>query len=188
MKQSLRLAALAVALLAGGALLALSQPAAASHLTNRPPACTCRASLSFGRPALQWSGDTLTFNPTVNLAIRTRGDAGAPPVTVSLHHEGSTSYSSEDVSVPAGTSFSGDRTVVANIPCRSRYTFSGYQLPAVPLPGLTRSLLGSRQELDGVIQMKAAIAGCGFEEEHRQSTFTLKQFGNLFVRSWRSVR
>lgn len=165
-----------------------SSQALASHRDNQPPTCTCSASLSFARPSLQWSGGTLTFIPKVNYSIRTRGDAGAPLATVSLHHEGSTSYSSDDISVPSGVSFSGDRNLVENISCGSRYSFSGYQLPAVSLTGVTRALVGEDQELDGKIQMKATMAGCGFEEENRQFSFTVKEFGNLFVRSWRSVR
>jgi hypothetical protein len=77
---------------------------------------------------------------------------------------------------------------VNNVSCGSRYTLRGISLPAVSLPGLPSSLVGEDQELDGTIQMHASLVGCGFEEEHRQMNFTLREFGNLRVKGWRSIR
>lgn len=110
-------------------------------------------------------------------------------MNINLHHEGLTNYSSKYVDVPDGVSFSGDRSVVQNLSCGSRYSFSGYQLPSVSLTGLSRTMVGHRQTLTGNVQMKAMVQGCGFDEvENRQFGFTLKEFGNLFLGGWRSVR
>lgn len=169
-------------------LAAVVAPAAnASHLSD-PTRCTCSASFSYDRPSLQWSSEGLVLIPRVNFSIRARGGNEAPPLNVSINYEGSTAYSSEDVSPPDGVSFSGQKQVVSGFPCNGSYRSSGVDLTQITLSGLVRSLLGNRQALNGVVRMKASIQGCGFEERERQFPFTMREFGNLRIGGWRSVR
>jgi len=161
--------------------------AEASHLSD-PTRCTCSSSLSFDRPSLRWSSEGLIFTPRVNFSVRARGGDQAPPLSISVNYEGGSAYASEDVSPPNGVSFSGEKQLLSNFPCNGSYRAKGVELSDVTLSGLLRSLLGEDQELEGNVQMKASIAGCGFEEENRQFSFRLREFGNLRVGSWHSVR
>lgn len=175
-------------LVLGMGLAAVVAPAAeASHLSD-PTRCTCSASLSFDRSSFLWSSEGLVFIPRVNFSIRARGGSEAPPLNVAVNYEGGTSYSSEDVSVPDGASFGGQKQVISGFPCNGTYRSSGVELTRVTLSGLLRSLLGEGQELNGLVGMKANIQGCGFDEENRQASFRLREFGNLRIGGWRSVR
>lgn len=151
------------------------------------PGCTCSARLSFDRPSLQFIGGVLTFIPRVDISISSRGEATDPDWTAVVAHEGSSDYTSADVTVPAGVSF-GPADETLSGPCGSSYSLGGHTLGNVPLPGLIRSLLGTDQELDGTVTMRATISGCGFDEEYKQFPFTLTEFGNVSTRSWRTVR
>lgn len=150
----------------------------ANHLSDEPPTCTCRASLSFAAPDLQFQNGVLTFIPRLNVSLRSRGPSGAPAWTATVAYSGKTN---------PGGEFSGNQDI-ARGPCGSRFSLRGVQLTPVPLVGLTRTLLGEDEELDGIVELSAAVAGCGFDTEKKLSRFTLKQFGNLTVRGWRTVR
>jgi hypothetical protein len=180
-------ALLAVALVAMSSMMAFVPPVAASHLSDPNRPCACSTSLSFSRPDLQFRDGVLTLVPRVDVSIRSRGSAAQPGWTATLNYHGSTSYASDDVTVPGGVSFSGQEQV-ATMPCGSRLSFKGMQLEPVTLSGITRSLVGNDQELDGRVEMAAEVVGCGFDSEHRAFTFELEEFGNLFVRGWRFVR
>jgi hypothetical protein len=149
--------------------------------------CNCRARLSFNRPTLFINGGTVRFIPNLDIDINSRGDSSDPSWTATLKYNGSTSYESEDIVPPAPVAFSGEQTVFSGA-CGNDFSFDGYQLPAVNLTGLTRSLLGPKQELDGKVELQAEIAGCGFDNLHRNFGFNMKEFGSLRTRSWRSVR
>lgn len=153
------------------------------------PTCTCRVDVDYARPQLQFRDGVLTFIPVVDLSIRTRGDRSAPEWTADLSYSGQSSYQSADVAVPGGTTFSGTRQVVRG-DCGTTFDFDGYQLPAVPLAGLVRSLLGVDQDLSGTVRMDATLQACQETETvRRQFSFNLEEFGALDrVRSWRSVR
>jgi hypothetical protein len=159
----------------------------ASHRTTQEPVCTCHASLSFARPSLSFGSDGLQFIPRVNVSIRLRGDQDGPRHTVGVNYEGSTSYTSDDVAVPGGISFSGQKTLLSDASCNGRWNFKGMELTRETLSGLTNSLVGDNQELKGTAHLKTSIAGCGFEEDHRQLMFTVKEFGNLRIGGWRLV-
>lgn len=155
---------------------------------NDEPTCTCSARLSYGRPSLQFSGGTLNFIPRVDVAIRSRGDHDAPAWSAQLDFDGSSSYTSDDVSVPDGSSFSGTQQVAAGS-CGHSFTFQGLSLPAVSLAGITRSLVGEDQELKGAVHLHSALSGCGQTKELNKSySFRLRELGNLRLGSWRSVR
>jgi hypothetical protein len=109
-------------------------------------------------------------------------------LAVVLDYEGETVFSSEDVTVPPGSAFSGTKTVVDGAICGSDYSFKGIKLGEVELAGLVRSLFGIDDQLEGVIKMKASVSGCGYEEEVRQMEYEAEEFGNLSVGRWRRVR
>lgn len=155
-----------VLVLGAAAVVALS--AEASHLSD-PTRCSCSASLGFDKPSLQWSSNGLVFIPRVNFSIRARGGDEAPPLNVSVNYEGET----------AGTSFNGRKPIVSGWPCNGRYRSSGVELTRLLVP----SAFG-----EGKVRMKATIEGCGFGEEHRQFSFEVREFGNLHIGGWRSVR
>lgn len=148
-------------------------------------ACRCTTKLSFSKPSLQWRGGSLVFIPKVDVSIRSRGEERID-WTARLAYTGSTGYESTDVAVPAGVGFAGTQELFSG-QCGDSYSFSGWQLPAVSLAGLTRSLVKG-QEIDGRVQMQASLAGCGEDEEKRAFDFTLMDFGNLKMRGWRSAR
>lgn len=162
-------------------------PVQARHLSDEPPTCSCSATLGFVTPDLQFHNGVLTFIPRLNVSLRSRGPVEAPGWTATVAYSGKASFESEDVTPPAEQGFSGNQDI-AHGPCGSRFKLRGVQLNPVPLNGLTRTLLGNRQELDGNIEMEAAVSGCGFDSENKMSRFTLKQFGNLTLRGWRTVR
>lgn len=153
------------------------------------PTCSCRVDVDYARPQLQFRNGVLTFVPVVDLSIRTRGDRLAPEWTADLSYSGQSSYQSADVVVPSGVAFSGARQI-ANGDCGTTFDFDGYQLPAVPLTGLVRSLLGIDQELTGTVRMEAVLQACQETEAvRRQFSFNLEELGALErVRSWRSIR
>lgn len=150
----------------------------ARHLTTEPPTCTCSASLGFAAPDLQFQDGVLTFLPRINVSLRSRGPVAAPGWTATVQYSGTTT---------PGGGFSGKQDI-AHGPCGSRFSLRGVQLAPISLNGLTRGLLGHREELDGTLEMTAEVRGCGFDSEKKLSRFTLKEFGNLVVRGWRTVR
>jgi len=150
-------------------------------------ACSCRARLRFSRPSLQFRSGTLVFVPRVDVSVSSRGDFQAPGWTATLAYDGSTSYESDDVTAPAGTSFGGEQDVFSGS-CGTHYDFDGLQLSAVPLAGITSSLVGLGQELDGVVRMNATLSGCGFDSEQRQFGFRLRDLVDLRTSGWRTVR
>lgn len=156
--------------------------------TEEVATCSCSAGLSFDRPQLQFSGGTLSFIPRVNVDLRSHGESSAPAFTVNLNYTGSSSYTSDDITPPAGVAFSGNKTVVSNALCGSTYSFGGLALSPVSLTGLSRGLVEEDQKLAGTIRLQADLAGCSEETEQRQFGFTLRQFGNLVVNGWRSLR
>lgn len=161
----------------------------ASHLTTTTnPTCTCSASARFSRPELQFVNGVLTFIPRVDLSFSSRGKSNAPGWTAKVAYSGSSSYSSKNISVPAGVTFSSDEKTVASGMCGSKYTLKGYQLQNVPLSGVVASLLGKKQEMDGKITMQAQLSGCEVVALQQAFTFRLKELGNLSVGSWRTVR
>ncbi len=149
-----------------------------ARLSDEPPTCSCSATLGFAAPDLQFQNGVLTFIPRLNVSLRSRGTVAAPAWTATVAYSGQTS---------PGGEFGGNQDI-ARGPCGSRFSLRGVQLAPVTLNGLTRTLLGNRQELDGTIEMAATVSGCGFDREKKMSRFTLKQFGNLTVRGWRMVR
>ena len=151
------------------------------------PECTCRASIGFGRPTLGFSNGTLTFVPRIDFNIRSRGDFDAPAWTATVDYEGVAAYESDDVAVPGPTPFSGSRQVASST-CGSNHSFKGLALNPVPLSGITSTLVGQDQELEGAVAMRAKIQGCGFDSEQRQLRFTLEDVLNLKVRGWRPLR
>jgi hypothetical protein len=171
-----------------GLALVVAPTAEASHLSD-PTRCTCSASLSFSRPSLQWKNGVLNFIPRVDISIRGRGEAGAPPLTVSIGYSGVATYETEDegVAVPADTAFAGNQPVVVGWPCEGRYKFKGLELTPVELTGVTQGGVGEDEELSGAVALNAAVVGCGFEEEQRQLRFRVQEFGNLKIGFWRSV-
>ncbi|MEX1997410.1 MAG: hypothetical protein WEA04_01905 [Candidatus Andersenbacteria bacterium] len=155
---------------------------------NPSPTCRCSASLGLARPSLQFtSGGGLTLTPRVDVSIRTRGDHEAPPWVAELAYSGTTEYESDDVSVPAGVAFSGTQQVAAGS-CGDTYTFRGLALPDVSLTGLIRSLVGVDQELEGTVRLHATLNSCELDEEQRQFSFRVQEFGNLKIGGWRSAR
>lgn len=159
-------------------LLVVAPPAVARHLSDEPPTCRCSATLGFAAPDLQFQNRVLTFIPRLNVSLRSRGPFEAPAWTATVTYFGKTS---------PGGEFNGSQDI-ARGPCGSRFSLRGVQLNPVPLAGLTRTLLGEDQELDGTVELSAAVTGCGFDSEKKMSRFTLKQFGNLTVRGWKTVR
>ena len=147
--------------------------------------CDCSARLSLSKPSLQWQNGVLMFQPRVDISIRSRGDERTP-WTARVDYSGETSYESEDFTVPDGISFSDGKNVLSGY-CGDDYRFSGLQLPSVKLTGLTRSLF-SNKEMDGTLRMKTEVSGCGYEKEERSFKFSIKEFGNLRLKGWRSVR
>lgn len=150
----------------------------ARHLTTESPTCTCSASLGFAAPDLQFRNGVLTFIPRINVSLRSRGSVTAPGWTATVQYSGKTT---------PGGEFSGNQAV-AQGPCGSRFSLRGVQLAPVPINGLTRGLLGHHEELDGTLEMTAEVRGCGFDSEKKLSRFTLKEFGNLVIRGWSTVR
>lgn len=160
----------------------------ASHRRQSPPTCTCSASVRLSRPQLSFSHGTLTFIPTVDISIRSRGDAAAPPITAQMSYAGSTSYASSTVPVPAGVSFTGQEEAASGM-CGSRFTFRGRTLPAVDLTGITDTLVGVGQKLTGTIKLNLGLTGCGHPStEQRMMPFSLRNFGTTALGSWRSAR
>lgn len=150
--------------------------------------CECTARLKLSRPSLQWRSGVLNFIPRVDVDFRVKGDAGGPAWSVGLAYEGEASYSSPDIGVPAPVSFSGNEEIAGGQCGDHRYSLDGVGLSPVPLSGIVRTLLGTDQELKGVVKMKAEIQGCEANNEHRQFKFGLKHLGNLQVGSWGRVR
>ncbi len=147
--------------------------------------CRCTAKLGFSKPSLQWRDGKLLFTPKVDVSIRSRGEERIV-WTARLSLEGVTGYKSTDVTVPAGVGFNGSYELFSG-QCGDTYSYSGWQLPAVELGGLTRNL-AKGQEVDGRVQMQAWLTGCGEDSEKKAFDFTLTDFGNMKVRSWRNVR
>lgn len=157
--------------------------------TSGEAGCRCTASLKLsGRPDLQFRGSQLTWVPRADVTIRTRGAAGGPDWSVRMTHEGTVSFSSADVTPPGDVAFSGAQSVASGACGNNRYTFRGMALPAMEMSGVTRSLVGERERLDGVVRMRAALAGCGNDAEARQFTFSVRELGNLRIGGWRSSR
>ncbi len=170
-----------------GVLLVAGVVPAEARLSVEPSTCSCSATLGFASPNLQWQHGVLTFIPRLNVSIRSRGSVAAPAWTAMVTYSGKTSFTSADVVGPSGSGFSGSQDI-AHGPCGSRFSLRGVQLAPVSLSGLTRTLLGKSETLDGAVEMTATVSGCGFDAEKKVSHFTLKQFGNLTVRGWRSIR
>ena len=147
--------------------------------------CRCTTRLSFSKPSLQWRSGELVFIPKVDVSIRSRGEERID-WTAQLAYTGTTGYESADLTVPAGVGFAGTQELFSG-QCGDTYSFSGWQMPAVSLSGLTRGLVKG-EEIDGRVQMQAKLSGCGEDEEKRAFDFTLMDFGNLKVRGWQSVR
>lgn len=182
----------AVPLMAGAAHLGTIEDrraARAARHTRNEAGCRCAASLRLsGRPDLQWRGSELTWVPRVDVAIRTRGAAGGPGWSVGLNHEGSASFTSDDVAAPGDVPFNGSQNVASGACGDNRYVFQGMALPAVSLSGVTRSLVGAHQRLDGVVRMRASLTGCGDDTESRQFGFSVRDLGNLRIGGWRIWR
>jgi hypothetical protein len=150
--------------------------------------CSCSASLSYSRPEVQWHSNVLTFIPRVDVTLRTRGETGGPDWSAQLAYNGSVSFTSADVAAPGDVSFSGSQQIAKGQCGDNRYKFSGLALPPVSFSGLTRSLFGTDDELDGIVRLTARVEGCGFDEERRMFSFTASDFGNLRVHGWRTLR
>ncbi|MBI4022526.1 MAG: hypothetical protein HY372_04140 [Candidatus Andersenbacteria bacterium] len=160
----------------------------ARHTTDAA-GCRCTASLRLsGQPDLQWRGSQLTWVPRVDVQIRTRGASGGPDWSVGLNHEGSTSFTSDDVTAPGEVSFSGSQNVASGACGDNRYVFRGMALPAVVMNGVTRGLVGERERLNGTVRMRASLIGCGEDAEARQFGFSVRELGNLRVGGWRIWR
>lgn len=125
---------LGAVMLAVAAATVAAPAAQASHLSD-PTACTCSASVGLAKPDFQFVDGVLTLVPRVDFRVRSRGGAEAPPLTVSVNYEGSTAYESEDVTVPEGVAFSGQKQVVSGFPCNGTYRGSGIELTRVPCGG-----------------------------------------------------
>lgn len=168
--------------------LSTMAPAVLAATPSRP--CTCTSSVGLNRPRLQFVNGTLTFFPEVNISLRSRaGSSNNEPWTATLNYDGSTAYSSSDVSVPSGVSFSGSQSVFhGTCGTNSHVSFNSLSLPPVTLSGLTREMVGHRQEVKGTLLMHAQLTGCGADEENRMFTFSLRELGRLFVGGWRSIR
>jgi hypothetical protein len=149
--------------------------------------CVCTARVKFVRPEVRFSGDTLTFIPRIDLSIRTRGETVTGSLwSVSVGYEGEAIFTGSDA--PPPVSFSGDNEV-ANGQCGSnRYTFHGLELSSVPLSGVTTTLIGDDEQLDGAVRMAVRLNGCTYEEEQRSFVFRLRESLKMRVGSWRSVR
>jgi len=168
----------------------------ASHNTQEQeeePQCQCRARVSLDKPQYRWQDGTLYVTPVVDVSVRTRGDMGAPGWSANLSWAGETNYESDDVEVPAGTNLGGSKILKEESQCgRNRYSWSGLALPEVKLEGVTRDLVGDREELEGWVKMLVKIEGCGEgDEENRESKFRVderKGFERTRVSSWRRVR
>ncbi len=152
------------------------------------PQCTCSARLSPAKPSLQFGSSGLTFIPRVDVAISLRGDSEGPTHSIGVRYAGSTAYQSSDVTVPDGVSFSGEKMLLANASCEGRWNLEGVELTRVTLPGITSSLVGDDEQLNGTVRLHTEVLGCSVEEENRQFSFRLGEFGNLKVGGWRSVR
>lgn len=160
----------------------------AERARKEEPQCVCSADVSYVRPELKFSTSGLVFTPRINVDIRLRGDTNGPKHTVGVRYSGQTDYASDHVSVPEGVSFSGEKTLVSNASCEGRWSFDGMELARLPLPGLTRSVVGEGQRLTGTARVTAAVTGCTEASEDRQFSFTLRDLGRLSVGSWRSPR
>lgn len=151
-------------------------------------ACACSAGLTFSRPDIQWRGNTLTFLPRVDVDIRTRGEASDPSWSVGLNYSGTASFTSDDVTPPPAVSFTGSKHVAGGACGDNRYSVGGLALEPVAFGQLTRALVGSGQELAGLIRLQASVTGCSVEAESRQASFTVNEFGNLRLSGWRIAR
>lgn len=177
-------------------ILVVAGPVSASHRDNSEPVpaepCECSAKLSFSKPLLQYSSNTVTFTPRFDIYIKSKLPRSAPVIDSSwqanLQYEGQASYESDDLPVPAAMVFSEDKIVATGV-CGGKYDFKGIALAPIQLTGLTRDLVGDDQKIMGTVALDAKLDGCDFSvEEQRQFSFDLKEFGNLKVRGWRSFR
>ena len=133
----------------------------------------------------------MSFRPQVDIKVRSKAPRRAPLLedtwTVSLEHVGVTGYASTDITPPDGVTFSGTTEVFSG-PCGTKLRHKGFQLPEVTLTGLVNTLLQPDQELHGVVAMKARLVGCGFDEEQRQFSFRMREFGEkLRVKNWKRL-
>ncbi|MDZ4225367.1 MAG: hypothetical protein U1C49_00815 [Candidatus Andersenbacteria bacterium] len=167
--------------------LAAKAAAREAERQQRESGCSFSTSLSLAKPKFIWHNSTLRIVPTVDINIRSRGNEGAPGFTAVLDYAGSSSYESKDVSVPAGVTFSGQKTVFSGS-CGSSFKFSGYQLPAVDLSGVTTSLVGVDQSLNGTVHLQATLSGVGTDTEQKKADFTLKDLVNIRTGGWRIDR
>lgn len=178
-----------LALLILGVSLVPVTPAQASHVTDTENStCQCSARLSFSRPELNFNASVLTFIPRVDISLRTRGSADAPDWSLGLNYTGQANFASEDVSAPGPLAFNGQQHVVGGQCGNNRYTFKGLALSPVTFTNIPWAIVGPKQELDGQVNLQAALQGCSQETKHSQFSFRLKEVGNLLVRSWRTVR
>lgn len=153
--------------------------------------CTCKANLKFEKAQLMFGSEGLTFVPRLNIDIRGDGGTLAPDLNVNVNYEGSAEFAAKkgEFAVPSGVPFGGSEPVLSGAPCNGKYSFEGFALPPVSFAGVVRSLLEPKEELEGVVKLKASLVGCGFEEEeNRQFSFIMKEFGNLKIEGWRSPR
>lgn len=169
-------------------LVAAAAAREARHTTDEA-GCRCAASLRLsGRPDLQFRGSQLVWVPRVDVMIRTRGAAGGPDWSVGLNYEGNASFSSDDVTPPGDVAFSGSQNVASGACGNNHYVFRGMALPAVEMSGVTRSLVGEDERLNGTVRMRSALVSCGDDTEARQFGFSVRELGNLRISGWRFLR
>lgn len=149
--------------------------------------CSCSASLSYSRADIRWQGNTLVFVPIFNVTIRVRGEGNQNDQwNLGLNYNGNAAFTSEDYTPPASTNFSGNHQWGGSC-TNTRLNFSGFQEPAVPIASLVRNSL-TDGTIDGVIQLRSSLSGCDTDSEAKQARFTIKEFGNVSVRLWNSIR
>lgn len=154
---------------------------------NGSEPCTCSATLKLAKPEVVWNSSGLAFVPRFDVRIRVRGNEQAGPWNLALNYDGQASYSSTDITPPAGSAFSGSDSW-SGACFDTRATFSGHAGTPVSIASLSRGLFVGGNELAGLVKMKADLTGCDSDSEYRQFKFTVGDFGNLRTSSWRLAR
>lgn len=162
-------------------------PVFARHTTTPSDACTCSVRLSYAKPDVQVRSGIVTVTPRINLDIRTRGKTTAPAWALQSTHEGTITFDSDDLPVPSSISFGKTQTLAGGQCGNNHYTASGVRLDTITLDQVSVASIHDDQEIQGRVALNTQLAGCAQEEEHRAFEFIVKEFGNLKIKSWRSI-
>lgn len=139
--------------------------------------CGCSVRFGLSDPDIRWQGGQLQFVPRFDLKIRVRQEDNALPWNLALNYSGTAD----------STPFSGQQ-IYGGQCYDGRYEYTGLQGSPITMSDIVRSLFGTNADREVLVRMDATISGCDADDEHRQATIDIEEFGNLDVGRWRHAR